>query len=126
MIGDFVRDVLPLGLAVDDADSMSVGEEVSVGLAASVLPVTVGRGVGGNVGAPVSSCSSGISVGAGDMVGADDKGDPAQKGLVSLRSKHLHCAGEIEKSQIPRPAQLAGQIDLRKVKRFRVKVEHKL
>jgi hypothetical protein len=54
-----------------------------------------------------------LCAGAGDIVGANDQGDEAQKGLPSLLSKHLHCAGEIEKSHSPRPAQLAGHMDLR-------------
>lgn len=53
----------------------------------------------------------GLVVGEGEMVGANSRGDPAQKGLGSPRSKHWHCAGEREKSHTPRPAQFAGQID---------------
>mmetsp|Transcript_39855 Transcript_39855/g.84941 ORF Transcript_39855/g.84941 Transcript_39855/m.84941 type:complete len:213 (+) Transcript_39855:81-719(+) len=47
-------------------------------------------------------------VGAAEELGANDKGDLVHNGLASFRSKHSHCAGEREKSQIPRPAQLAG------------------
>ena len=54
-----------------------------------------------------------LSVGAGDMVGANDHGDEAQSGLSSLLSKHSHWGGDREKSHSPRPAQFAGHIDLR-------------
>ena len=52
-------------------------------------------------------------VGAGDIVGAKDNGDPKHKSLVSFLSKHSHCGGEREKSHRPRPAQLAGHIRLK-------------
>ena len=54
-----------------------------------------------------------LIVGAGEMVGANDHGEEVQNGLESLRSKHSHCGGVREKSHFPRPAQLAGHIDLR-------------
>jgi hypothetical protein len=47
------------------------------------------------------------------MVGANDHGDEAQNGLWSFLSKHSHCGGDREKLHSPRPAQLAGHIDLR-------------
>lgn len=53
-------------------------------------------------------------VGAGDIVGANDNGDPKHNSLVSFLSKHSHCGGEREKSHRPRPAQLAGHIRLKK------------
>ena len=53
-----------------------------------------------------------LSVGAGDIVGANDHGDEAQSGLISLLSKHSHCGGDSSKLHTPRPAQLAGHIDL--------------
>jgi hypothetical protein len=47
------------------------------------------------------------------MVGANDHGDEAQNGLWSFLSKHSHCGGDREKLHSPRPAQLAGHIDLK-------------
>ena len=54
-----------------------------------------------------------LSVGLGDVVGENDHGDAEQRGVESSLSKHSHAAGDCVKSHLPRPAQLAGHIDLR-------------